>query len=430
MSAPIFAYNPITGLLDLTFPGGGGGGGVTSVSGTLNRITVANGTTMATVDISASYVGQTSITTLGTITTGTWAGTAIAPTSGGTGISTYTTGDILFASAANTLSKLPIGTVGQLLTVSGGLPSWQSGSGATITITGNTGGAISSGTFNLLTANTTAVFAGSGSTFTLDFGLSNLLIGTTAPGLTVASHNASLGNTALNAVTSGSGNTAIGTNACDSLDAGSNNVAVGYNALITVTGSNQNTAIGVSSLESLAASTGSNTAVGYAALNTISTGVSNIALGANAGGNLSTSDSSNICVGNSGVSGDNNTMRLGTQGTGTGQISKSKIAGQIQTVSGRIRKTTTVTTTYTTLITDDIIYADSTSAGFTITLIASPDDGQQFVIKDSVGTATANNITVIASSGNIDGASSFVINLNYGSATFVYNSSASRWSVI
>jgi collagen type VII alpha len=55
-------------------------GTVTSVSGTTNRITVATGTTTPVIDISASYVGQTSITTLGTIATGTWQGTAIADT--------------------------------------------------------------------------------------------------------------------------------------------------------------------------------------------------------------------------------------------------------------------------------------------------------------------------------------------------------------
>ena len=50
--------------------------GVTSVSGTSNRITSTGGTTPV-IDISAAYVGQTSITTLGTITTGTWNGTDI-----------------------------------------------------------------------------------------------------------------------------------------------------------------------------------------------------------------------------------------------------------------------------------------------------------------------------------------------------------------
>ena len=57
------------------------------------------------VDIASTYVGQTSITTLGTIATGTWQGTAIGLDYGGTGFSTYATGDLIYASATNTLSS-------------------------------------------------------------------------------------------------------------------------------------------------------------------------------------------------------------------------------------------------------------------------------------------------------------------------------------
>ena len=58
-----------------------GGGNLTAdrtfdVVGTLNRISV----TADAVDIASTYVGQSTITTLGTITTGTWNGTAIAST--------------------------------------------------------------------------------------------------------------------------------------------------------------------------------------------------------------------------------------------------------------------------------------------------------------------------------------------------------------
>ena len=51
--------------------------GVSSVSGTSNRITVSPTTGATVVDIASTYVGQSSITTLGTITTGIWNGTAI-----------------------------------------------------------------------------------------------------------------------------------------------------------------------------------------------------------------------------------------------------------------------------------------------------------------------------------------------------------------
>jgi hypothetical protein len=51
--------------------------------GTANRITV----NADSIDIASTYVGQTSITTLGYITTGTWNGTDIAVSAGGTGAS-------------------------------------------------------------------------------------------------------------------------------------------------------------------------------------------------------------------------------------------------------------------------------------------------------------------------------------------------------
>ncbi len=100
------------------------GTGVTSVSGTLNRITSTGGNTPV-IDISASYVGQSSITTLGTITTGVWNGTAVDSTHGGTAQTTWATGDLLYASAANTLSKLTATTNGFVLTLAAGVPSWS-----------------------------------------------------------------------------------------------------------------------------------------------------------------------------------------------------------------------------------------------------------------------------------------------------------------
>ena len=53
---------------------------------------------------------------------------------GGTNISSYTTGDTLYASATNVLSKLPIGSTGQVLTVVGGVPAWSATS-QSVTVT-------------------------------------------------------------------------------------------------------------------------------------------------------------------------------------------------------------------------------------------------------------------------------------------------------
>lgn len=64
--------------------------------------------------------------TLGTVTSGVWNGTAIGATYGGTGQTSCTTGDILYASASNTWSKLSSGTSGYVLTSGGAstAPSW------------------------------------------------------------------------------------------------------------------------------------------------------------------------------------------------------------------------------------------------------------------------------------------------------------------
>lgn len=77
-----------------------------SVAGTTNRITVTNGDGVSgnpTIDIASTYVGQTSITTLGTITTGTWAATDIAVDHGGTGLSFVTARGILFGNGTSAL---------------------------------------------------------------------------------------------------------------------------------------------------------------------------------------------------------------------------------------------------------------------------------------------------------------------------------------
>lgn len=48
----------------------------------------------------------------------------LGATNGGTAQSTYATGDIVYATAANTLGKRTIGSTSQVLTVAGGIPTW------------------------------------------------------------------------------------------------------------------------------------------------------------------------------------------------------------------------------------------------------------------------------------------------------------------
>jgi len=120
---------------------------VTSSTGTLTitdakTLSVSNTLTFTGTDASSVAFGAggtvaytnvgtlSSLVSVGTITTGTWSATAIAATKGGTGLTSYATGDIVYASATNTLSKLTAGTDGQVLTLASGVPSWAAPTGA------------------------------------------------------------------------------------------------------------------------------------------------------------------------------------------------------------------------------------------------------------------------------------------------------------
>lgn len=81
--------------------------------------------------ISATYAGQTSITTVGTIGTGTWQGTTVAVGFGGTGATTFTSNGVVYGNGTGALQASAAGTwdatnsVGQLLSVNAsGVPTW------------------------------------------------------------------------------------------------------------------------------------------------------------------------------------------------------------------------------------------------------------------------------------------------------------------
>ena len=84
---------------------------------------------------------------------------------GGTGLSSYTTGDILYASGASTLAKLAIGSAGQVLKVSsGGIVEWAADTNTGLTSVGitETGSALTISN-TPLTSNGNINIAGAGS---------------------------------------------------------------------------------------------------------------------------------------------------------------------------------------------------------------------------------------------------------------------------
>jgi hypothetical protein len=127
---PVFAVNAQGQLTTVTN---------TSISIDANQITSG---TVDTARISGSYTG---ITGVGTLTSGTWNAGTIAPIYGGTGISSFGVGDLLFANTSTTLDKLSIGAAGYILTSNGTAPAYAAPSTLTIgTATNLAGGAAGS----------------------------------------------------------------------------------------------------------------------------------------------------------------------------------------------------------------------------------------------------------------------------------------------
>ena len=71
------------------------------------------------------------VSPLGTVASGTWNATAITTAYGGTGLTSYTAGDLPYYSTGTTLSKLGIGTNGYVLTSNGTAPVWSANTGTT-----------------------------------------------------------------------------------------------------------------------------------------------------------------------------------------------------------------------------------------------------------------------------------------------------------
>jgi len=110
---------PTFGTTNITFDQFSGAGqisagnGLTKTGNTIDAVGTANRISVSAnaIDIASTYVGQSSITTLGTVATGTWNADTIGIAYGGTGLTSVAKGSVLVANSANTLSALDGGGV-------------------------------------------------------------------------------------------------------------------------------------------------------------------------------------------------------------------------------------------------------------------------------------------------------------------------------
>jgi len=113
---------------------------------------IITGTGVTSVNASGGLTGFSftggPITSAGTLTL---AGTLVAA-NGGTGLTSYSVGDITYASGATTLSKLILGTAGYFLTANGSAPQWSNPASLTVGTATN----IAGGSANRIAFNTSA----------------------------------------------------------------------------------------------------------------------------------------------------------------------------------------------------------------------------------------------------------------------------------
>jgi hypothetical protein len=139
-------------------------------SGGVVRLLASNATSAPVLSFQTSLGGLTpSTATTGVVTL---AGT-LNTSSGGTGLTSFTAGDLPYYATGTALSKLGIGTAGQVLTSTGSAPQWTTLTGVAVTTIsfGSTGLTPSSATSGAVTVAGTLV-VGSGGT-----GLTSLTTG-------------------------------------------------------------------------------------------------------------------------------------------------------------------------------------------------------------------------------------------------------------
>lgn len=361
------------------------------------------------------------------------------------------------------------------ITAGPGITVTPSANAITIEVTGGLAitqidGDIGSVAGNTVSFNATPVsgssvqFSGTISTMLLEVtdGDGNTIIGNNAGnGTLTGNSNTGLGAGSFLGLTTGSTNTAVGFDAALSVTTGSSNVAVGYGALGLATTGSENVAIGKAALGDLVSGARC-TVVGYGAL-VATTGSDNIGIGHGVGTTLTTG-TFNIYIGDvdAASSSESNTTRIGNDGHttatyiyGIGGVDVGSVANivtedndqlgtavlsagtnisitaganiiTISSDSAVVNNYVTVNNAaspYTALSTDYYISADVTAGTVTIRLPNAPTTGRTFIIKDKVGLAATNNVTVTTVGGavTIDGSTSFVMNTAYEAISVIFN---------
>lgn len=97
------------------------------------------------------------------------------------------------------------------------------------------------------------------------------------------------------------------------------------------------------------------------------------------------------------------------------------------TSNGLIQSSVTKDANYTATNSDNIIYVDSTSGAFAITLPASPTTNKELSIIDKTGQCDTYTVTINGNGKNIIGSATALMNSKYISYTLIYN--GTQWNI-
>ena len=344
--------------------------------------------------------------------------------------------------ALGALTSIPVGLTGQVLTgVTGADPVFAAPASSSISITGDSGGALTGNAFTFTGGTTGLTFSGAGTTETIT---GTLVVANGGTGRATLTNHGLLVGAGTAAITqladATNGQLPIGSTGADpvlaTLTAGTG---------ITITNGAGSITISSGSAVSESFPTDSGTA-------TPSAGVLNIFGDSH---NITTSGSGNtVTVGLTGITqhslqvggaaealtqlgvASNGQLPIGSTGAdpvlatitaGTG-ISVSNGAGSI-TISATGTTTLTVTSVnhaaspYTVLSTDEFLAVNVSGGVVSILLPNAPVTGRVYYIKDSTGGAATSNITVTTVGGavNIDGATTFTLNTAFESISVIFD---------